>query len=196
MAATVVLAAGTAVLPYGPVAPPLGAKAAYGAPGAGPSSRSPSPSASPSASTSPTGEPSHTGNRPDEERDRPGRHEGRPPGAEERERDDGSAEPHRPGRAEPGGTTGRPDTGARHDRPRPDDDGPRAPGKEDTAPSRTPASQAAVPEPSATSPSAAPNTAASTEPVLRILPLGSGLVLIGLGFGLAFVALRMRQAAG
>ncbi|MBV7698194.1 hypothetical protein KWI83_21910 [Streptomyces sp. TRM70350] len=33
-------------------------------------------------------------------------------------------------------------------------------------------------------------------PVLRILPLGSGLVLIGLGLGLAFVALRVRRAQG
>ncbi|NNN34305.1 hypothetical protein HLK59_28865 [Streptomyces sp. S3(2020)] len=32
-----------------------------------------------------------------------------------------------------------------------------------------------------------------TEPVLRILPLGSGLVLIGLGLGLAFVGLRVRR---
>ncbi len=30
-------------------------------------------------------------------------------------------------------------------------------------------------------------------PVLRILPLGSGLVLIGLGLGLAFFALRLRR---
>ncbi|MFD7874034.1 hypothetical protein ACFV5G_07880 [Streptomyces sp. NPDC059766] len=36
-------------------------------------------------------------------------------------------------------------------------------------------------------------SAAPPEPVLRILPLGSGLMLIGLGFGLAFVALRLRR---
>ncbi|MFC8366966.1 MULTISPECIES: hypothetical protein [unclassified Streptomyces] len=72
----------------------------------------------------------------------------------------------------------------------------RAPDAGDTVP-RTPASQAAVPLPSATSRAAEPNTvASSTEPVLRILPLGSGLMLIGLGFGLAFVALRMRQGRG
>jgi hypothetical protein len=34
----------------------------------------------------------------------------------------------------------------------------------------------------------------TSEPVLHILPLGSGLVLIGLGLGLAFVALRLRRA--
>ncbi|MGW1722541.1 hypothetical protein ACWCQK_06315 [Streptomyces sp. NPDC002306] len=33
----------------------------------------------------------------------------------------------------------------------------------------------------------------SAEPVLQILPLGSGLVLIGLGFGLAFLGLRLRR---
>ncbi|WP_251094187.1 hypothetical protein [Streptomyces sp. Caat 7-52] len=35
---------------------------------------------------------------------------------------------------------------------------------------------------------------AATEPVLRILPLGSGLVLIGLGLGLAFLGLRLRRS--
>jgi hypothetical protein len=35
--------------------------------------------------------------------------------------------------------------------------------------------------------------ARTTEPVLRILPLGSGLVLIGLGLGLAILALRVRR---
>ncbi|WP_202918299.1 hypothetical protein [Streptomyces cavernae] len=34
---------------------------------------------------------------------------------------------------------------------------------------------------------------ASTEPVLRVLPLGSGLILIGAGLGLAFVGLRVRR---
>jgi len=72
----------------------------------------------------------------------------------------------------------------------------RTPDAGDTVP-RTPASQVAVPVPSATSRAAEPDTAASsTEPVLRVLPLGSGLMLIGLGFGLAFVALRMRQGRG
>ncbi|MGW2820031.1 hypothetical protein ACWC24_03385 [Streptomyces sp. NPDC001443] len=36
-------------------------------------------------------------------------------------------------------------------------------------------------------------SAGAPEPVLRILPLGSGLMLMGLGFGLAFVALRLRR---
>ncbi|MFJ4687759.1 hypothetical protein [Streptomyces sp. NPDC088789] len=32
-----------------------------------------------------------------------------------------------------------------------------------------------------------------TEPALRILPLGSGLILIGFGLGLAFLGLRLRR---
>lgn len=31
------------------------------------------------------------------------------------------------------------------------------------------------------------------EPVLRVLPLGGGLILVGLGLGLAFVGLRVRR---
>ncbi|MFC6844189.1 hypothetical protein ACFQKG_09315 [Streptomyces caelestis] len=56
----------------------------------------------------------------------------------------------------------------------------------------------AVPEPAApTEHSVGEAAAARAErpvgPVLRILPLGSGLVLIGLGLGLAFFALRLRR---
>ncbi|MFE2964796.1 hypothetical protein ACFXKC_14220 [Streptomyces sp. NPDC059340] len=35
--------------------------------------------------------------------------------------------------------------------------------------------------------------ATAPEPVLKILPLGGGLILIGLGLGLAFLALRLRR---
>ncbi|RSN48894.1 hypothetical protein DMH12_25765 [Streptomyces sp. WAC 04229] len=67
-----------------------------------------------------------------------------------------------------------------------------------------PAEDPATAEPSgeaALVPSAAPSRpqpgtgtrAAATEPVLRVLPLGSGLVLIGLGLALAFVGLRLRR---
>ncbi|MET9900109.1 hypothetical protein [Streptomyces sp. NPDC006446] len=35
--------------------------------------------------------------------------------------------------------------------------------------------------------------ASPPEPVLEILPLGTGLILIGLGLGMAFVALRVRR---
>ncbi|MFE5138038.1 hypothetical protein ACFRDV_10185 [Streptomyces fagopyri] len=34
---------------------------------------------------------------------------------------------------------------------------------------------------------------ASTRPALRVLPLGGGLILIGLGLGMAFLALRLRR---
>ncbi|MET7291682.1 hypothetical protein ABZS79_05920 [Streptomyces griseoloalbus] len=64
----------------------------------------------------------------------------------------------------------------------------------------TPAWQEAAPMSPTPSRSAAPDAVAgaqpAVEPVLRILPLGSGLMLIGLGLGLAFVALRMRQGGG
>ncbi|WP_148663816.1 hypothetical protein [Streptomyces ambofaciens] len=47
-------------------------------------------------------------------------------------------------------------------------------------------------------PSASPSgdrtrTEQATEPVLRVLPLGSGLVLIGLGLALGLVGLRLRR---
>ncbi|GGX12781.1 hypothetical protein GCM10010297_37780 [Streptomyces malachitofuscus] len=198
MGAAVVLGAGAAVLPCGPAAGASGTAvaAAYGASKVGgePASRSPSAPSAPSSSSSssarpsssPSGQPSRAGNRPGEGRERPGR----PEWAEE-SRDAGPRGREQRGEARDEGAG----ADGRADRP----DGPR-PGSEEAV-SRapvddTPASQEAVPVPSATSPTAAPNTVASTEPVLRILPLGSGLVLIGLGFGLAFVALRMRQASG
>ncbi len=40
---------------------------------------------------------------------------------------------------------------------------------------------------------AADHPVRDSEPVLQVLPLGSGLVLIGLGLGLAFLALRTRR---
>ncbi|MEU9349933.1 hypothetical protein AB0D65_02675 [Streptomyces griseoloalbus] len=97
------------------------------------------------------------------------------------------------------GATERP--GARTEGPRPGDDEAvsRAPGEADTA-AKTPAWQEAAPMSATPSRSPAPDAVAgaqpAVEPVLRILPLGSGLVLIGLGLGLAFVALRMRQGGG
>jgi len=43
------------------------------------------------------------------------------------------------------------------------------------------------------SPDAVAGSGSGVEPVKRIVPLGSGLVLIGLGFGLAFLGLRLRR---
>ncbi|MFD5493517.1 hypothetical protein ACFYY3_15715 [Streptomyces sp. NPDC001812] len=59
---------------------------------------------------------------------------------------------------------------------------------------RAPESGEAVPLPSGASQSPASNTTTGAEPKVRILPLGSGLVLMGLGLGLAFVGLRLRRS--
>lgn len=59
-------------------------------------------------------------------------------------------------------------------------------------PSESPQQAAVVPSPLRPAGQSVEHTAA--EPVLQILPLGSGLVLIGLGLGLAFVALRVRRS--
>ncbi|MFI7348944.1 hypothetical protein ACIBSR_22090 [Streptomyces sp. NPDC049936] len=65
---------------------------------------------------------------------------------------------------------------------------------EDPATAEPPGEAALVP--SASPSRSQPGTgtrAAATGPVLRVLPLGSGLVLIGLGLALAFVGLRLRR---
>ncbi|GAA3975561.1 hypothetical protein GCM10022384_27240 [Streptomyces marokkonensis] len=49
------------------------------------------------------------------------------------------------------------------------------------------------PSPSRTLSQASTHAEDATGPVLRVLPLGSGLVLIGLGLALAFVGLRLRR---
>ncbi|CAM5629868.1 MULTISPECIES: hypothetical protein [Streptomyces] len=211
LGATFVLGAGAVLLPVGPLGgPPGAAGVAYGAertpPGAEESDRtravSRSPSASPSRSASPSA--SRPGSGPGEGRDRPGRDET----AREESRD---TRPPRRGRAEQEGTES-------HEAGRPDGDGVRRPDArrdastpaEDDPAEQSPAGDsggvtptesgdtAAVPVPATSSPAARPDTVAGTavEPVLRILPLGSGLILIGLGFALAFLGLRMRQERG
>ncbi|MER5791924.1 hypothetical protein [Streptomyces sp. NPDC001980] len=52
----------------------------------------------------------------------------------------------------------------------------------------------ASPQPHPTGQAMDPSQDDDTEPVLHVLPLGSGLVLIGLGLGLAFVGLRVRRS--
>ncbi|MFF5104721.1 hypothetical protein [Streptomyces sp. NPDC000134] len=49
--------------------------------------------------------------------------------------------------------------------------------------------------PSSPAPERGPRTVprAGPEPVLRVLPLGTGLVLMGLGLALAFAGLRLRR---
>ncbi|MEU0771129.1 hypothetical protein [Streptomyces albogriseolus] len=217
LGATLVLGAGAVLLPlpYGPFAgPPGAAGVAHGAertpPGsdagdrARPESRSPSAPASPSASRSGSG--------PGEGRDRPGRPEtAREESRDAREESRDTAPPRR-GRAE------EEHTGPREEAGRPDGHGVRRPDTrldasapaDDDAAEQSPAgdsggtapsgsdSSAAAPAPATSSRAAEPDTVAGTavEPVLRILPLGSGLVLIGLGFALAFLGLRMRQERG
>lgn len=131
------------------------------------SSSSASPPTPPSPSSSPSAEPSRHRNRwPETRRERPGR----PPWW----------------RTEAGPE---------------EDDGRTAPedlrGSPETAPSSLSPQQAA---PLTSGPSdgsaseTAPRAGTGTEPMLRMLPLGSGLILIGLGLGLAFIALRLRRS--
>ncbi|MGW4761385.1 hypothetical protein ACWEPD_06805 [Streptomyces pseudogriseolus] len=215
LGATFVLGAGAVLLPVGPLGgPPGAAGVAYGAertpPGAGESDRtravSRSPSASPSRSASPSA--SRQGSGPGEGRDRPGRDET----AREESRD---TAPPRRGRAEQEGRdpreAGRPDgDGVRRPDARRDASTPAEDGTGDDPAEQSPAGDsggvtptgpgdtAAAPAPATSSPAARPDTVAGTavEPMLRILPLGSGLILIGLGFALAFLGLRMRQERG
>jgi hypothetical protein len=98
----------------------------------------------------------------------------------------------RPGRAEP--TTGDEDGNGNHEGivPTYTDRDPAWEGAASDHPEAT-----GAPEPSR--PAAVPvqrhevGPASSPEPVLEILPLGSGLIFIGLGLGLAFLALRLRR---
>ncbi|WP_143660341.1 hypothetical protein [Streptomyces sp. JHA26] len=49
-------------------------------------------------------------------------------------------------------------------------------------------------DPTPPAPTSGTRTEGSAGPVLKILPLGSGLVLVGLGLALAFVGLRLRRS--
>ncbi|MFF3575604.1 hypothetical protein [Streptomyces mirabilis] len=96
----------------------------------------------------------------------------------------------RPGREEP---PARDEDGSREDTVPTYTD--RDPDGENAASDRPDATGA--PEPSR--PAAVPvqhnevGPATTPEPVLKILPLGGGLIFIGLGLGLAFLALRLRR---
>ncbi|MEU0653997.1 hypothetical protein ABZ485_17375 [Streptomyces albogriseolus] len=224
LGATLVLGAGAVLLPlpYGPFAGPPGtAGVAHGAertpPGSDAGDRARADSRSPSAPASPSA--SRSGGGPGEGRDRPGRpetarEEARDTREESRDTREESRDtaPPRRGRAE------EERTGPREEAGRPDGHGVRRPDTrldasspaDDDAAEQSPAgdsggaapsgsdSSAVAPAPATSSRAAEPDTVAGTavEPVLRILPLGSGLVLIGLGFALAFLGLRMRQERG
>jgi hypothetical protein len=68
-------------------------------------------------------------------------------------------------------------------------------GSDPAVPDRSEATAAPEPSQGAATPAEqnAVRPATAPQPMLRILPLGSGLILIGLGLGLAFVALRVRR---
>ncbi|MGW0992256.1 hypothetical protein ACWD5V_02880 [Streptomyces sp. NPDC002523] len=129
-----------------------------------------------SASASPP-EPSRAGSRPGEGRMRPGRPDG--PAAEEEGSDTATAsetaDPEDNYADEPETVDSRAATPAASDTPR----------EAGLAPVRTspPAAGTAVHQ-----------GEAPAEPTPHILPLGSGLVLIGLGLALAFVGLRVRRS--
>ncbi|MEV5840983.1 hypothetical protein AB0M32_03320 [Streptomyces sp. NPDC051985] len=135
----------------------------------------PEPLPSDSASASATPEPSRAGTLAGEGRLRPGRPQGPAVKVEGQDADDDPDEQ----------TVTSPEPG------RTGDENP-------AASSRPPAQEAGLAPPSA-SPSATAHQAVAhsqedaSEPVLHVLPLGSGLVLIGLGLGLAFVGLRVRR---
>ncbi|WP_327718197.1 hypothetical protein OG381_24525 [Streptomyces sp. NBC_00490] len=118
------------------------------------------------ATASPSAEPSRAGSRAGEGRERPGRREAAETGEEDAGAGVGSeseAEPPADGDAT---VVAEPSREAVPDASPP----PQRPGRQGVTRAESP-----------------------TEPVLRILPLGSGLVLIGLGLGLAFVGLRVRR---
>lgn len=121
------------------------------------------------ATASPSGDPSRAGSRAGEGRERPGRHEETVGPTEE---EDAAAE-----------------VGSEADAEQPTVDGDADVVPE---PSREAVPAASVP-PQQPVRQAVSRAEDPTEPVLRILPLGSGLVLIGLGLGLAFIGLRVRR---
>ncbi|MFQ3559711.1 hypothetical protein QZN11_23320 [Streptomyces gramineus] len=133
------------------------------------------PEATPSdsASASDSAEPSRAGTLAGEGRMRPGRPQG--PAAAVQGQDQDEDEPEEDEVA-PGDGTGRPSPAVTSARPS------GTSGPVPSMPRQQPAQQAA-----------ASAEDESSEPVLHILPLGSGLILIGLGLGLAFVALRVRR---
>ncbi|WP_405646108.1 hypothetical protein [Streptomyces sp. NBC_00019] len=118
---------------------------------------------------SPSAEPSRAGSRAGEGRDRPGRRE--------------AAETAETGEEDAGAGVG---SESEAEQPADGDAGVVPEPSREAVPNASPPPQRPVRE-------AVTRAESPTEPVLRILPLGSGLVLIGLGLGLAFVGLRVRR---
>ncbi|MDF3301000.1 hypothetical protein [Streptomyces tropicalis] len=146
--------------------------------------------------------PPRPGYRPDEGSRRPGPH------ADPEAKSDDGVWPHGEGRRagpwDERGDRGGDDAPGRgsHQDGREDGGGTRGPGdpeapKDTAAPASTEAAappSASAPSPTAQRPLAQGDPARVSGPVLRILPLGSGLILIGLGLGIAFLGLRVRQS--
>lgn len=128
---------------------------------------------------------SRAGSRAGEGRERPGR----APAPTEEETEEGEAEEEAEAQYEAQDE----DAGVGH--PDGPADGEQSEGEESegaVAP-ETPGNTAPTSHPPVDAEQAAGSHVHASEPVLRVLPLGSGLVLIGLGLGLAFVALRVRR---
>ncbi|MGC0330745.1 hypothetical protein RKD23_003735 [Streptomyces sp. SAI-170] len=114
-----------------------------------------------------------------------------------REPDDEDEGEEPTGSAETAGTSGRGEASAdseEADTPEdpagtPEDPGSgrREEGLPDADPVSPSAPQGASPRP------VAPQAGTPAEPMMHVLPLGSGMVLIGLGLALAFVGLRLRR---
>ncbi|MER5213984.1 hypothetical protein ABT063_26275 [Streptomyces sp. NPDC002838] len=164
----VVLAAGV-VLGAGVVVSPFGSGWSYGVERSYGTGRPYGVEAAPDRTASPSAtEPSRAGSRAGEGRERPGR---RVPLESAPEDAEGTAAPEDEGGQEAdGGLTAEPEP-------------PRATGVVPSGHPPRPADQG----------QAAGRAERSAEPGLEILPLGSGLILVGLGLGLAFVALRVRR---
>ncbi|MEV6762440.1 hypothetical protein AB0N16_17775 [Streptomyces sp. NPDC051105] len=135
----------------------------------------PEPVSSDSAGASASPEPSRAGTLAGEGRLRPGRPQGPEAAVQGQDEDE-------PGEDEPG-----------EDEPGEETDG-ASPAATSAEPPRE-AGVAPTPSPSRSAHQAVAHSEEdASEPVLHILPLGSGLVLIGLGLALAFVALRVRRS--
>ncbi|MFA3877312.1 hypothetical protein ABS735_27140 [Streptomyces sp. MMCC 100] len=143
---------------------------------AGRGSAKPSPSSpTPSASrTTADPEPSRAGSLPGEGRQRPGR-------AEEREPEHDGTDENAGRRQDGDGGDGVPED-------------PATATAAAVPPGQTEAARAPSVSPSRTGSQAGMRAQGAAEPVLRVLPLGSGLVLIGLGLALGLVGLRLRRA--
>ncbi|MFE0415210.1 hypothetical protein [Streptomyces tendae] len=159
--------AGSSARPTEDSGPAGGAGRRSPKPSSSSSSSSSASAASPSASGRADPDASRGGDPPGEGRQRPGRDEERGP---ERDGRDENADRHR------------------------DDDG-VAPEDPATAPppGRTEAAEVSPAAPSRSPARSGTPTRAAADPVLRVLPLGSGLVLIGLGLALGLVGLRLRR---